>query len=123
MQTQFDIHEAETHFFRLIEQVEAGGEVVITRAGQPVVRLVRIGEAPKRRVLGRLEGHFRLPDESAPPIPEIDVDQGSDGDSANRPSDRTRLAIEELEAGRGKTFADVDDLMREVDSSLESYAR
>lgn len=59
MQTQFDIHEAETHFFRLIEQVEAGGEVVITRAGQPVVRLVRIGEAPKRRVLGRLEGHFR----------------------------------------------------------------
>ena len=37
-----------------------------------------------------------------------------DLDSADRSSDRTRFAIEELEAGRGKTFADVDDLMREL---------
>jgi antitoxin (DNA-binding transcriptional repressor) of toxin-antitoxin stability system len=52
--------------------VEAGGEVVIARAGKPVVRLVLVGEAP--RVLGRLEGCVSLPDEQAPPIPETQVD-------------------------------------------------
>jgi prevent-host-death family protein len=74
MQTQFNIHEAKSHLSRLIEQVEAGGEAVIARAGRPVVRLVRIGEAPKRRVLGRLEGRFRLPDAPASPIPETPED-------------------------------------------------
>ncbi|MTW23272.1 type II toxin-antitoxin system Phd/YefM family antitoxin [Allochromatium palmeri] len=74
MQTQFNIHEAKTHLSRLTEQAEAGGEVVITRAGQPVVRLVRISEAPKRRALGQLEGRFRRPDEPAPPIPETPSD-------------------------------------------------
>ena len=74
MQTQFNIHEAKSNLSRIIEQVEAGGEAVIARAGQPVVRLVRIGEAPKRRVLGQLEGRFRLPDESAPPLPETPDD-------------------------------------------------
>ncbi|QVL50018.1 MAG: type II toxin-antitoxin system prevent-host-death family antitoxin [Thiocapsa sp.] len=74
MQTQFNIHEAKSHLSRLIEQVEAGGEAVIARAGKPVVRLVLVGEAPQRRVLGRLEGCFKLPDEQAPPIPETPVD-------------------------------------------------
>ncbi|NEV64618.1 type II toxin-antitoxin system Phd/YefM family antitoxin [Thiorhodococcus minor] len=69
MQTQFNIHEAKSSLSRLIEQVEAGGEVVIARAGKPVVRLVPIGEAPRRRVLGLLKGRFTLPDEHAPPLP------------------------------------------------------
>lgn len=75
MQTQFNIHEAKSNLSRLIEQVEAGGEAVIARAGKPVVRLVRVDEeAPRRRVLGQLEGRFRLPDEQAPPIPETPDD-------------------------------------------------
>lgn len=74
MQTQFNIHEAKSQLSRLIEQVEAGGEVVIARAGKPVVRLVPVGNAPRRRVLGRLEGRFTLPDEHAMPIPETPDD-------------------------------------------------
>jgi prevent-host-death family protein len=74
MQTQFNIHEAKSQLSRLIEQVEAGGEAVIARAGKPVVRLVPVGEAPPRRVLGRLEGRFRLPDPPAPPLPETPND-------------------------------------------------
>lgn len=74
MQTQFNIHEAKSNLSRLIEQVEAGGEAVIARAGKPVVRLVRVGEVPPRRVLGRLEGRFNLPDEQSPPIPETPDD-------------------------------------------------
>ncbi|HWL70453.1 MAG TPA: type II toxin-antitoxin system prevent-host-death family antitoxin [Geminicoccus sp.] len=39
--TEVGILEAKTHLSRLIEQVEKGEEVVITRHGKPVARLVR----------------------------------------------------------------------------------
>jgi len=74
MQTQFNIHEAKTHLSQLIEQVEAGGEAVIARAGKPVVRLVRIEVEPKRRLLGRLAGQYRLPQDGSRPIPDTPED-------------------------------------------------
>ena len=70
MQTQFNIQEAKTRLSQIIEQVEAGGEAVIARAGTPVVRLVLVDEQPRRRVLGRLAGRYRLPEDGAAPIPE-----------------------------------------------------
>ena len=36
--------EAKTHLSSLVEEVEKGGEVVITRHGRPVARLVRAEE-------------------------------------------------------------------------------
>jgi len=36
------MHEAKTHFSKLAEAVEAGEEVVIARAGKPVMKLVPI---------------------------------------------------------------------------------
>ena len=48
---QVNIHEAKTHLSQLIAEVERGEEVVIARAGQPVVRLVK--EQPERKVLRR----------------------------------------------------------------------
>jgi prevent-host-death family protein len=44
-----NIHEAKTHFSRLLEQVERGEDVVIARAGHPVARLVPY-EEPVRRI-------------------------------------------------------------------------
>ncbi len=38
------IFDAKTHFSSLVDEVEKGGEIVITRHGRPVARLVR---APK----------------------------------------------------------------------------
>ena len=48
---QVNVHEAKTNLSRLIQRAMAGQEVVIAKAGKPVVKLVRI---PKRRkkVLG-----------------------------------------------------------------------
>lgn len=37
-----DLHEAETHLSRLVDQVNAGSDVVIARAGEPVARLVPV---------------------------------------------------------------------------------
>jgi prevent-host-death family protein len=47
-----NIHEAKTHFSKLIARVLAGEEVVISKAGVPVARLVPISPKPKVRVLG-----------------------------------------------------------------------
>jgi prevent-host-death family protein len=41
---QVGIFEAKTHLSALIEEVEKGGEIVITRHGKPVARLVRSQE-------------------------------------------------------------------------------
>jgi prevent-host-death family protein len=38
---QVGIFEAKTHLSRLVDEVEKGGEVVITRHGKPVARLIR----------------------------------------------------------------------------------
>lgn len=35
------MHEAKTNLSRLVERVEGGEEIVITRRGEPAVRLVR----------------------------------------------------------------------------------
>jgi prevent-host-death family protein len=50
---QVNMHEAKTHLSRLVERVEGGAEIVISRAGKPAARLVPV-EMPKptRRKLG-----------------------------------------------------------------------
>ncbi len=68
--TQVNIHEAKTRLSQLIEQVEAGGEVVIARAGSPVVRLVAVAQPRPRRVLGALAGHLPSPGDYNAPLPD-----------------------------------------------------
>lgn len=46
------MHEAKTHLSRLIEQVEAGEEVIIAKAGKPVARLVAFRSAPPEKRQG-----------------------------------------------------------------------
>ncbi len=48
-----NIHEAKTHFSKLLARVSAGEEIIIARAGKPVARLSPIGSGnPKKRVPG-----------------------------------------------------------------------
>ncbi len=45
-----NVYEAKTHLSRLIDRALAGEDVVIARAGRPVVRLVAVsGQRPVRR--------------------------------------------------------------------------
>lgn len=44
-----NVHEAKTHFSRLLARVQAGEEIVIARNGQPVARLVPVARATERR--------------------------------------------------------------------------
>ena len=58
-----NIHDAKTHFSRLIDQVADGHEVVIARAGRPVARLVPYAQPRMPRRLGLMAGQFSVPDD------------------------------------------------------------
>ena len=65
-----NIHVAKTQLSRLVEEVSAGGEVIIARAGRPVARLVPLEKVPTRRRLGRLSGRLPVPEGFDAPLPE-----------------------------------------------------
>ena len=63
------VHEAKAHLSRLLQQVEAGEEVVITRVGEPVARLVAVGpELP--REAGRLRHVIEIGEDFEAPLPD-----------------------------------------------------
>jgi len=66
---EVNIHEAKTHLSRLLNRVASGEEIVISRAGKPIARLVPIG-APVTRQLGRDQGVFTVPDDFDHPLPD-----------------------------------------------------
>ncbi len=64
-----NVHEAKTHFSRLLAKVERGGEVVIARAGKPVARLVAIELPATLPTLGADVGAFVVPADFDAPLP------------------------------------------------------
>jgi prevent-host-death family protein len=63
-----NIHEAKTHLSRLVEEVAAGGEVVIAKNGVPRARLVPL-ERVRKLKFGVLKGKLRYPDDFDAPLP------------------------------------------------------
>ena len=55
-----NIHEAKTHFSKLVERAAAGEEIVIGKAGKPVARLVPYKELPPQRKPGSMRGKIRI---------------------------------------------------------------
>jgi prevent-host-death family protein len=62
--TQVGMHEAKTNLSKLVERVEAGEEVVITRNGTPVAQLVPVVKKGKRtEILGSMKGQIWMADD------------------------------------------------------------
>jgi prevent-host-death family protein len=57
---QVNLHDAKTHLSRYVDQALAGEEVVIARAGKPLVRLVPLETKPAPRLGGFLRGQAIL---------------------------------------------------------------
>ncbi len=65
-----NIHQAKTHFSRLIERVEAGEEITIARAGSPVARLVPLAPVSGQdRVPGSRLGKMWMADDFDADLP------------------------------------------------------
>ena len=69
-----NVHAAKSQLSRLLDAAVAGEEVLIAKAGKPVVRLVPIERKLERRKLGTLAGKFRVPDDFDDPLPEDILD-------------------------------------------------
>jgi prevent-host-death family protein len=67
------VYDAKTHLSRLLDAVEAGEEVVITRNGHPVARLVRVVPTPRRR-FGTMPGVATVRDDFDAPLSIDDLD-------------------------------------------------
>ncbi len=57
---QVNLHDAKTHLSRYVDRALAGEEVVIARAGKPLVRLVPLETQPAPRLGGFLRGQAIL---------------------------------------------------------------
>ena len=70
--TTIGIRDAKANFSKLIRQIEGGStpEIVLTRAGKPVARLVSVANAPIR--LGVADGAFEIPDDIDTANPAIE---------------------------------------------------
>jgi prevent-host-death family protein len=57
---QFNIHDAKTNLSRIIERVERGEEIIISRAGSPVAKVVPLTRQVRRTGRGSLRGTLAL---------------------------------------------------------------
>jgi prevent-host-death family protein len=71
MSPTVNIHEAQTHFSKLLERVDHGEEIVIAKAGRPVAKLVAYNPEENRiRPPGSLKGQIHLDPDFDVPLPD-----------------------------------------------------
>jgi len=79
----YTVHQAKTHFSRLLKEAEAGQEVVVMRGSKPVARIVAI-DLPvpqpddtdilsKRRLAGMFRGHITWDEDAFDPISDEEL--------------------------------------------------
>ena len=69
---QANMHEAKTQLSKLVSQALAGEEVVIAKAGIPLVRLTPV-TFHDRELLGSLQGQAVIPDDILDPMSEEEL--------------------------------------------------
>ena len=75
MKKVHSIHAAKTQLSKLIEQAEAGGEVVIARGKTPVARLTAVNAKPPRREFGAMRGRARVTRAFFEPLPAEELER------------------------------------------------
>ncbi len=69
---EVNIHEAKTHFSRLLQRVAAGEEITISRAGVPVAKLIAAGPKTSSRPIGMDRGKIWIAEDFDAPDPELE---------------------------------------------------
>lgn len=64
------MHDAKTNLSKLINQVLKGDDIVITRDGKPLIRLVAYSETINERHGGQLRGLIKINDDFDAPLPD-----------------------------------------------------
>lgn len=74
MTTTVNLHEAKTHFSKLIERVRQGEEIIVAKAGKPVAKLLPIAQGSAKRVPGSARGKITIKDDFDAPLPDAILD-------------------------------------------------
>jgi prevent-host-death family protein len=70
----YTVHQAKTHFSRLLKEAEAGQEVIVMRGSKPVAKLVPYAPlAEKRRLPGGFEGLVHAQDSAFDPLNDAEL--------------------------------------------------
>lgn len=69
-----NIHEAKTHFSKLLEAVSNGQEIVIAKSGKPMAKLTGISPAKPVRKPGFLKGKIKIANDFDAPLPAAMLD-------------------------------------------------
>ena len=64
-----NIHDAKTHFSKVINKALKGDEIIIARDGKPLVRLIPYTEETKTRKGGQFEGLIQIGKDFDDPLP------------------------------------------------------
>ena len=68
---EINIHEAKTHFSRLIQEVMNGEEVIIAKGNKPVAKLVSIESHKPERQLGTAKGTIKIAPDFDEPLTDF----------------------------------------------------
>ena len=71
--TIYNIHEAKTHFSKLLERVLNGEEVIIAKAGKPVARILPVVTDVSPRKPGHDAGKIVIAPNFDDPLEEFDT--------------------------------------------------
>lgn len=77
--SEYNVHEAKTHFSRLLERVERGEEIVINRSGHPVAKVIPLPSRANRVSFGTFAESLTLDDDWD--SPESNAQLAADWDS------------------------------------------
>ncbi|HET7205575.1 MAG TPA: type II toxin-antitoxin system Phd/YefM family antitoxin [Terriglobales bacterium] len=84
---EVNVHDAKTHFSRLLARVAGGEEITIARAGVPVAKLVPIEPSRARRALGMDKDDLWIAEDFDAPLREIqDLFEGKQQSRRKKPS-------------------------------------
>ncbi len=68
------IHEAKTQLSKLIPAALAGEEIIITKAGQPLVKLVPVQQEHRQRPIGFFKNKIKIHGDLSDPLPSDIID-------------------------------------------------
>ncbi|MFC7923788.1 type II toxin-antitoxin system Phd/YefM family antitoxin [Streptomyces cinereoruber] len=60
---QYNVHEAKTHFSKILEAVATGQEVIISKSGEPVAKVIPLRGKVRRTARGSLTAPVVLHDD------------------------------------------------------------
>jgi prevent-host-death family protein len=65
----YNLYEAKTSLSRLVDRAASGEEIILSKAGKPLAKLVPFSRSPEPRQPGGWEGQVRISEDFDDPLP------------------------------------------------------